>query len=99
MTNELSIDERLEVFRRLDFEGFNKQDWETFNSIHTDDVLVEIQGERTEGIDPHTQGAKELCAHMPDTHIEEYLIAAPARCIPGVQRYLLSQVSFAILLV
>ena len=76
MSNELSTAERLEIFRRLDFEGFNKQDWETFNSIHTDDVIVEIQGERTEGIEPHTEGARQLFAHMPDTHIEEYIYFA-----------------------
>jgi hypothetical protein len=75
MSNDLSIEERLKIFRSLDFDGFNKQDWEHFSSIHTDDVIVEIQGERTEGIEPHVAGGKELFNHMPDTHIEEYLIA------------------------
>jgi SnoaL-like polyketide cyclase len=73
-TDQESTARRLEIFERLDFEGFNKQDWDLFGHIHTDDVIVEIQGERTEGIRPHLDGAVELFKAMPDTHIQEYLI-------------------------
>ena len=73
-TTDETTERRLEIFHQLDFEGFNKQDWELFSHIHTDDVVVEIQGDRTEGIEPHVEGAAQLFAMMPDTHIEEYLV-------------------------
>ena len=72
MTDE--IEKRLELFRELDFEGFNKQNWDVFSARHTDDVIVEINGERTEGIEPHVEGGKQLFAALPDTEIKEYLI-------------------------
>jgi SnoaL-like domain len=75
VSQELSVGERLKIFHQLDFEGFNKQDWELFGSIHTDDVIVEIQGERTEGLEPHVAVCKEMFVTMPHTHIAEHLIA------------------------
>lgn len=46
-------DEHLHLFDKLDFEGWNGPDWELFRSLHTDDVIVEMMGERTEGIEAH----------------------------------------------
>lgn len=68
------LQKRLELFHELDFEGFNKQNWDLFRSLHTDDVVVEINGTRTDGIDPHVEGGKQLFAALPDTVITDHLI-------------------------
>lgn len=75
MTDTLNTQQRLALFHDLDFEGFNKQDWDFFRSVHTDDVIVEVNGTRTEGIDPHVEGGKQLFAALPDTVITDHLIA------------------------
>jgi len=74
MTEPTELQHRLDLFRDLDFEGFNKQDWDFFSSLHTDDVIVEINGDRTEGIHPHVEGARQLFAAMPETVITDHLI-------------------------
>lgn len=74
MTDTTDLQTRLDMFHDLDFEGFNKQNWEFFSSLHTDDVIVEVNGERTEGIHPHIEQAKGLFAALPDTVITDHLI-------------------------
>lgn len=59
----------LESFDRLDFEGWNGQNWELFTQLHTEDVHVEGFGTNTDGIDVHVEWAKEFIAANPDTYI------------------------------
>ena len=68
------LDKRLDLFRELDFEGFNKQDWDLFGSLHTEDVIVELGGERTEGLDPHIAMVKKIFDADPGTIVAEHLV-------------------------
>ena len=51
-------EENLANFDRVDFEGWNGPDWDLFRQLHTDDVVVEWAGQRTEGIEAHAEMAK-----------------------------------------
>ena len=74
MSTTTDVQKRLDLFHDLDFEGFNKQDWELFGNLHTDDVIVETMGERTDGIDPHIEVGKGVFAAMPDIVITDHLV-------------------------
>jgi hypothetical protein len=68
------LDKRLELFHDLDFEGFNKQNWDLFGSLHTEDVVVELGGERTKGLDPHIVMVQKIFDDNPDTAVVEHLV-------------------------
>jgi hypothetical protein len=48
----------LERFDELDFEGWNNQNWTLFEELHSPDVLVDINGNTTGGIEEHLQFGK-----------------------------------------
>jgi ketosteroid isomerase-like protein len=62
-------------FDQLDFEAFNKQDWELFDQIHTDDVEVTFpDGHKTRGIEQHDKDMKAMFAWAPDLRITKHPI-------------------------
>jgi hypothetical protein len=60
---------------RLDFEGWNGQDWEFMSEHHTDDVYVSINGTVTKGLDVHMEAIKASAAASPDRKITSHPIA------------------------
>jgi hypothetical protein len=48
----------LERFDKLDFEGWNNQNWTLFEELHSPDVFVDINGNTTSGIEEHLQFGK-----------------------------------------
>ncbi len=40
---------------QLDFEGWNGPDGALFRHLHTDDVTVEVMGQRTKGLQAHLE--------------------------------------------
>ena len=48
------VDENLAAFDQLDFDAYNKQDWDLFRHLHCSDVVVtNYDGSQTQGIDAH----------------------------------------------
>ena len=66
--------QNLANFDQLDFEGWNGPDWDLFRRLHTDDVIVEIAGQRTEGIEAHLAWAQGFIAAFPDAKILDHPI-------------------------
>ena len=64
----------LENFDRLDFEGWNGPDWDTFRELHTDDVIVEFQGGRTEGLDSHVAMFQPMLEASPEMKVTAHPI-------------------------
>lgn len=64
----------LETFDRLDFEGWNKRDWDLFSQIHGDEVTVVGFGSATEGVDDHVAWAQAFIEQNPDSTIEAHPI-------------------------
>ncbi len=64
----------LSLFERLDFEGWNGPDWDLFRELHTDDVIVEMMGQRTEGIEAHLAVCQAYVASTPDSKIRSHPI-------------------------
>jgi hypothetical protein len=65
-----TVEAHLDRFDELDFEAFNKQNWELFNQIHTEKVLVNFpDGHQTSGIEKHDEDMKAMFAWSPDLKI------------------------------
>lgn len=62
------VEQNLAAFDRLDFEAWNKQDWELFSQIHGDDVHVSGFGTTTDGNDVHVAWSQEFTAANPDSY-------------------------------
>ena len=60
MPNDDAVDRNLQGMDELDFVGWNNADWTgVFAHHHTDDVLVDWQGQpTTQGIDQHIEAMK-----------------------------------------
>jgi hypothetical protein len=65
---------RLDLFTTLDFEGFNNQNWEVFGNLHTDDVICEVNGTRTEDLESHLAYCQQTFHRAPDTRIAEHIL-------------------------
>jgi hypothetical protein len=72
------VEKNLAAFERLDFEGWNGRNWETFRQLHTDDVKVVGFGSRTEGIDAHTEWAQAFIEANPESKIMTHSIRVGA---------------------
>ena len=61
---DVVVSKDLEHMDRLDFDGWDKADWEgTFSNYHTDDVFVQWKGQPdTHGLDEHIKACKEAVA-------------------------------------
>jgi SnoaL-like protein len=69
----------LDRFDRLDFEGWNNQNWTLFEEMHSPDVFVDINGNTTSGIEEHLQfGMAALSAAPEDLKILDHPIKIAA---------------------
>ena len=66
--------QNLELFDKLDFEGWNGPNWDTFSRLHTDDVVVEFLGQRTEGRQAHVDFCRDIIEQNPDMKIASHPI-------------------------
>jgi hypothetical protein len=60
---------------RLDFDGWNGQDWEFLAQQHSDDVYVSINGTVTKGLDVHIAAIMASAAGSSDRRITSHPIA------------------------
>jgi hypothetical protein len=69
----------LERFDKLDFEGWNNQNWTLFEEMHSPDVFVDINGNTTTGIEEHLEfGMAALSAAAEDLKILDHPIKIAA---------------------
>lgn len=73
-----SAERNLALFERLDFEAWNKRDWELFRQLHGKDVSVGGFGQETENIDDHVAWAQAFLKQNPDNQIEAHPIRIAA---------------------
>jgi hypothetical protein len=69
----------IDLFERVDFEAWNGPDWELFRKLHTDDVIVDMFGGQTEGIDAHVDACQAYQKSTPDFKVLEH----PVRMADG----------------
>lgn len=67
-------DQHIEMFGKFDFESWNGPDWDLFRDLHTDDVVVEMMGQRTEGLDAHVDMCQQVVRENPDLKIDDHPI-------------------------
>ncbi len=60
----------LGLFEQLDFEGWNGPDWRLSTRLHADDVIVEMMGQRTEGLQAHLDMCRQIVEQNPDMKAE-----------------------------
>lgn len=60
----------LALFERLDFEAWNKRDWDLFRQLHGKDVIVGGFGQKTENIDDHVAWAQQYLRENPENQID-----------------------------
>lgn len=66
--------QNLELFKQLDFEGWNKRDWAVFSSLHAENVKVAGFGSKTEGLEAHLDWGKAFVGMVPDSKVMEHQI-------------------------
>ena len=71
--------DNLERFERLDFEAWNKRDWDLFRKLHADKVKVGGFGQETENVEDHVAWAQAFLKQYPDNQI----LAHPIRIGAG----------------
>lgn len=60
-------------FDTLDFNIFNKRDWERFHENHADDVIVHFpDGHSTKGLKKHVEDMEAMFVYAPDTRITSH---------------------------
>src|SRR6478672_1472855 len=64
----------LALFERLDFEAWNKRDWDLFRELHGKDVIVGGFGQQTENIEDHVAWAQQYLSDNPDNQIDAHPI-------------------------
>lgn len=67
-------DQHIELFGKLDFEAWNGPDWDLFRDLHTNDVVVEMMGQRTEGLDAHVDMCQQIVTENPNLKIDDHPI-------------------------
>lgn len=71
-----SVAAHLARFDSLDFEGFNKQNYELFNQIHAEDVIVTWpDGHKTNGIVKHDEDIKTMFVYIPDFKVDSHPVS------------------------
>lgn len=68
----------LELMDRLDFQGWNAQDWDVFGEVHGPDVVSIGFGRSTTGIAPHVDYLQPIRAAHPEFVIESHPIRIAA---------------------
>lgn len=64
----------LALFERLDFEAWNKRDWDLFRQLHGKDVIVGGFGQETENVDDHVAWAQDFLKKNPENQIDAHPI-------------------------
>jgi len=64
----------LDLFERLDFEAWNKRDWDLFRQLHGKNVKVGGFGQETENVEDHIAWAQAYLKQYPDNQIEAHPI-------------------------
>jgi hypothetical protein len=64
----------LALFEKLDFEAWNKRDWELFRQLHAKTVNVGGFGQHTENVEDHVAWAQEYLRKNPENQIEAHPI-------------------------
>ena len=68
-----TVEANIARFDDLDFEGYNKQNWELFNSFHSPDIVVTMpDGSQTTGIDVHDIIVKSTFDWAPDMAVTSH---------------------------
>jgi predicted ester cyclase len=66
----MSIEENMNLMKTLD-DAWNSQDWDTFSTRHSDDVIVRWPSQPpTKGIDAHKKEGEYFFSAFPDNHVE-----------------------------
>jgi hypothetical protein len=73
------VEQNLASFDRLDFEGWNKRDWDVFSQLHGEQVKVAGFGTQSEGLEAHVAWAKAFTDQYP----ESMILAHPIRIGAG----------------
>jgi hypothetical protein len=68
----------LALFERLDFDGWNKRDWDLFRQLHGKAVKVGGFGQETDNIDDHVAWAQQYLRDNPHNQIDAHPIAIGA---------------------
>lgn len=69
------VNANIERFDTLDFEAFSNQDWELFNDIHSEDVVVVFpDGRKTIGIEQHDKDIAAMYEFAPDLRVTAHPI-------------------------
>ena len=69
------VKENIARFDYLDFVGFNEQNWEVFNELHANDVLVGWpDGRQTIGMEEHSKDVEYVFSYAPDVQITDHPI-------------------------
>lgn len=71
--------QNLERFEKLDFEAWNKRDWNLFRKLHASKVKVGGFGQETEDVEDHVAWAQAFLKQFPDNQI----VAHPIRIGAG----------------
>lgn len=64
----------LELMDRLDYEGWNTQNWDVFTEVHSEDVTSRGFGQATTGITPHVDYVRPIRAAHSEYTIESHPI-------------------------
>jgi hypothetical protein len=64
----------LAQFEKLDFEAWNKRDWDLFRKLHGEKVKVAGFAQETDNGDDHVAWARAYLEKYPDNQIEEHPI-------------------------
>lgn len=67
-------EDNLALFEKLDFEAWNKRDWELFRKLHGKNVIVGGFGQQTENIDDHVAWAQDYLSQNPENRIDAHPI-------------------------
>lgn len=71
--------QNLERFEKLDFEAWNKRDWDLFRELHAGKVKVGGFGQETENVEDHIAWAQAFLKQFPENQI----VAHPIRIGAG----------------
>lgn len=69
------VNANIKRFDTLDFDAFSHQDWELFNDIHSEDVVVVFpDGRKTVGIEQHDKDIAAMFEYAPDMRVTSHPI-------------------------
>jgi hypothetical protein len=74
MAGDIDLAHRIGLSKKLDLEGFNRRDWDLFASLHTEDVIVEFNDERSRGLEQYIEMIKQVSAQLPEMYIAEPMV-------------------------